>query len=112
MRDKTIPDVNDRKKIMFYDTADRQTRLRLRCEYDGINQSQFFRYMITGYIENDPSIIKFIDKSKEKFLAQGTQKRKKILKTHAAAAETKARFNLNKNEIESIFDIIEVETNL
>ena len=112
MRDKTIPDVNDRKKIMFYDTADRQTRLRLRCEYDGINQSQFFRYVLTGYIENDPDIIRFVGKSKEKFMAQGAQKRKKILKTHMNSIDTKTKFNLDETEIENIFDIIEVETNL
>ena len=53
MRDPTIPNVKNRKKFMFYDTSERQTKLRIRCNFDGFTQSQFFRMMITGYIENN-----------------------------------------------------------
>ena len=53
MKDPTIPNSETRKKFMFYDTEERQAALRVRCQYDGINQSQFFRMMMTGYIENN-----------------------------------------------------------
>ena len=46
MKDPTIPELNTRKKIMFYDSEDRQARLKVKCMYDEISQSQFFRMMI------------------------------------------------------------------
>ena len=109
MRDQLAPPPEDRKKIMFYDTSDRQTRLRIRCKYDGISQSQFFRFMVTGYLENDLKIIEYLDFCKEKYRSQGTQKRRKIMNTHAKTSGNKTKFSLNEGEIESIFDIIELD---
>ena len=67
MKDPTIPDAEDRKKIMFYDSPERQTKLRIRCDFDNITQSQFFRMMVTGYIENDELIYTFLKQCKEKY---------------------------------------------
>ena len=47
MRDPTIPSVESRKKIMFYDSEEHQNKLKIRCNYDGITQSQFFRMMMS-----------------------------------------------------------------
>ena len=110
MKGPGAPNPKDRKKIMFYDTSDRQTRLRIRCKYDGINQSQFFRFMVTGYLENDSKIIEYLNNCKERYSVQGIQKRKKISNTHVAAGQNKIKFNLDKSEIESIFDIIELDS--
>ena len=109
MKDLTRPEVKDRKKFMFYDSSDRQARLKIRCKYDGINQSQFFRFMITGYLENAPRIIKFLDECKGRFTVQGVHKRRKITKTHQKAREVENKFDLDKSEIENIFDIIEAD---
>ena len=103
---------DERKKIMFYDTPDRQIRLRTRCQHDGITQSQFFRFMVSGYIENDPQIIEYLNNCKIKFNLQGSQKRKKIIDSHARAEENKTKFALDDKEIESIFDIIELGSEL
>ena len=51
MKDPTVPDPENRKKIMFYDSEKRQADLRIRLRYDGMNQSHFFRAMISGYLE-------------------------------------------------------------
>ena len=112
MRDPMTPPPSDRKKIMFYDTAERQTKLRLRCEFDGITQSQFFRMMITGYIENDELVYTFLKRCKEKYNVQGQQKRNMIDKLHNKADRTKKIFALEDTEVESIFDIIELETDI
>ena len=106
MKDPTIPDAKTRKKFMFYDTEKRQADLRIRCGYDGINQSQFFRMMITGYLENDSAILKYIDNFKEKMNLQGKLKRSYIKRMHKESQETKKKFALNENDLESIFDII------
>ena len=112
MRDPLTPPTGDRKKIMFYDTLERQTKLRLRCEFDGITQSQFFRMMVTGYIENDGMIYSFLKSCKEKYMLQGQQKRNKLDKLQKEADKTKKMFALEDTEVESIFDIIELETGI
>jgi len=112
MRDPTIPDPADRKKFMFYDSSERQAKLRIRCNFDGFTQSQFFRMMITGYIENDELIFNYIKSCKEKYNIQGQQKRNKIDQIHKNEKVLKKKFNLADGEIEDIFDLIETETNL
>tara|TARA_R100000008_G_C3572025_1_gene162778 strand:+ start:181 stop:519 length:339 start_codon:yes stop_codon:yes gene_type:complete len=112
MKDPTVPNLEDRKKIMFYDSAHRQAKLKIRCDFDGITQSQFFRLMITGYIEDDDLIHKFLDMCKEKYKFQGKNKRDKINRIRQKSTQLKKNFSLDKNEIENIFDTIEQETNL
>ena len=112
MRDPTIPTPDDRKKIMFYDSSDRQTKLRIRCNLDGVTQSQFFRMMITGYIENNELIYSFLKQCKEKYKIQGQQKRNKIDRIRKRAKEIDKKFVLENKEIENIFDIIEMETDI
>ena len=112
MKDPNIPDSNTRKKIMFYDSEERQTKLRIRCGYDGLTQSQFFRIMVTGYIENDEFIYEYIKKSKERYNIQGQQKRNKIEQLHKNKKVLEKKFAFAENEIENIFDVIEMETDL
>jgi len=112
MKDPTVPEASDRKKIMFYDSAARQTKLRIRCDFDGISQSQFFRMMVTGYIEGDRLVNSFMDKCKEKYKIQGQQKRKKIVELQNGTKKTVAVYSLGDEEVESIFDIIEMETDI
>ena len=112
MSDPTIPDLKSRKKIMFYDSEDRQARLKIRCMHDEITQSQFFRMMITGYIEGDDLIFDYMAKCKEEYSLQGKNKRSKINKIKKQTSETKNKFSLASDEIENIFDVIEMETNL
>ena len=109
MKDPTTPSPADRKKIMFYDSLDRQTKLRIRCQYDGITQSQFFRMMITGYLENNKEILNFMDSFKEQHATQGKVKREYIKKMHQAGEENSDKFALDPSDIENIFDIIEME---
>jgi len=112
MKDQTIPESNERKKIMFYDSEDRQIKFRIRCQHDGITQSQFLRMMVTGYIEGDLSIFDFLNRQKEKLNIQGKAKRNKMSQIKMAEMKTIKKFSLNNNEIENIFDMIETETDI
>jgi hypothetical protein len=109
LKDPTKPDPKTRKKFMFYDSETRQARLRIRCQYDGISQSQFFRMMITGYLENNKEILNFMDSFKEQHATQGKVKREYIKKMHQAGKENSDKFSLDESDIENIFDIIEME---
>jgi len=100
---------NDRKKFMFYDTPKRQADLRIKLKNEGINQSQFFRAMITGYLSNDAGINDFLDKYKEKENIQSPSRRAILSKENASENLTAKLFGLDDNDIENIFDLIEEE---
>jgi len=107
VKDTTMPLPSERKKIMFYESPDKQTRFRIRCQHDGLSQSQFFRLMLRGYIEEDPLVSQFLNNCKEKFSIQGKNKISKIEKLKKAAEQNKNKFSLKEEEIESIYDLLE-----
>tara|TARA_R110000796_G_scaffold109822_1_gene221212 strand:+ start:310 stop:654 length:345 start_codon:yes stop_codon:yes gene_type:complete len=108
-KDPNLPNPEDRKKMMFWESPKRQADLRVRLQYDGFTQSHFFRAMITGYLEKDDDILKYLDEYKAKHSSQGIGKRKQINKNIQLGKETKNKFALDENEIEDIFDIIAEE---
>jgi hypothetical protein len=98
-----------RKKFMFYDTAKRQADFRIRLQYDGMNQSQFFRAMITGYLNKDMNLLSYLDDYKQKNKVQGTEKRLASGRLLKKGSETENQFALNEGEIQDIFDLLEKE---
>ena len=68
--------------------------------------------MITGYIEGDELIYSFIKKCKEEYNVQGLDKRRKIDRARQKATAAVKKFKLDASEVEDIFDIIEMETDL
>tara|TARA_R110002020_G_scaffold66563_19_gene175020 strand:- start:4848 stop:5189 length:342 start_codon:yes stop_codon:yes gene_type:complete len=109
MKDPTIPAPADRKKFMFYDTAKRQIDLKIRCRVDNLNQSMFFRIMMTGYLEHDENIVRFIQDFKKRYQLEGRSYSKKIMKDVEKGTEVKSKFGLDEADIESFFDIMEQE---
>ena len=73
---------------------------------------KFFRMMISGYLEEDPLIYDYIKKSKEKYKIQGRNKIDKIDRIRKLSQSTKNKFALKEEEIESIFDLIEVDSEI
>ena len=112
MKAPTIPPSETRKKLMFYDTEENLIKLKIRCQFDGFSQSQFFRVMLEGYINNDENILHYIESCKEKYNIQGQQKRNKINSISKKKQEVEKKFALKNDEIENIFDMIESETNI
>ena len=109
MNDPTIPDPQTRKKITFYETEKRQVDLRIRLRYDGLNQSHFFRAMITGYLEKDPDLLSYLDRHKNKYQTQGINKRTVMKQMYKKRDEIKKQFSLDENEVEDLFDLIAKE---
>lgn len=108
-KDPNLPDPNDRKKMMFWESPKRQADLRVRLQHDGFTQSHFFRAIITGYLEKDENLLNYLDQYKAKHSSQGISKRKHINKNISAGKDIKNKFSLDENEIEDIFDIIAEE---
>tara|TARA_R100001129_G_scaffold163551_1_gene129205 strand:+ start:572 stop:1000 length:429 start_codon:yes stop_codon:yes gene_type:complete len=109
LRDPTIPAANERKKIMFYDTAKRRTDLNIKLKYDNLKQSEFFRMMITGYLDCDPHILSFVEEYKEEMEIHNVAKRRKSKALRKKSEETKKNFSLDDSDIEDLFDIIAEE---
>jgi len=104
--------MSNRKKIMFYETEDRQIKFRVRCQHDGLSQSEVLRILLTGYIEGDENIYEFVQNSKTRLNKQGKQKVQKMRHLKKLEIENINKFSLDEGEIENIFDMIETETNL
>tara|TARA_Y100000310_G_C20536072_1_gene740920 strand:- start:290 stop:607 length:318 start_codon:yes stop_codon:yes gene_type:complete len=97
------------KKIAFFDTPKRHVDLKIRIKYDGFRFSEFFRFLITAYLERDERIISLVEEQKELKGQQNLKKREASKKMHKKAAESVDKFALDEEEIESIFDMIEQE---
>ena len=90
-------------------TDKRYAELRLRLHYDGMSQRDFFRAMVTGYIQGHPDIVSYIEVVKNHKKKHPQWKKRKVAASYAAQAEMEKKFGLNKDDIESIFDLIEKE---
>ena len=82
------------KKVVFYDTDKRFADLKIRLGHDKISQAQFFRSIVTGYIEQDEDILNFIDRYKNR-----TQTKKSINENYEIS-------KLDINRIYRFFDHI------
>ena len=100
------------RKVVFYDTTKRHADMRIRLDYDGFTQSEFFRAMVTGYLEKDPRIMNYVHEykaNKKTFRRQGAQALRKTQILYEKGEETKKKFALDEETIESIFDLLEEE---
>ena len=97
------------KKITFYDSDKSHADLRIRLQYDGMKQSEFFRAVVTAYLEKNDHFMAFLDEYMSDNEVRSENKRKKIKKANKKEKEVKSKFALNEGEIDSIFDMLEEE---
>ena len=100
-----------KKKVVFYDSDKRYAELKIRLQHDDLSQAQFFRGILTGYLEQDEDILNFIDKLKASKSAGGKDKTS-IKKSRELIKEGKTvagKLSFDNEEIENIFDILELE---
>ena len=99
MKDKT-------KKVVFDDTDVRHAKLKIRLNYDGLSQAEFFRSFITGYLENDKLIMDYIKRYKEHNKKLSKRNLKYQQKDAESAADLLGKFGILDDELENIFDVI------
>ena len=95
-----------KKKVIFDDTDTRHARLKIRLEYDGLSQAEFFRSFITGYLEKDESIMDFIQRYKTENKKMSKRNMKYQLKDDEVADDLLGQFGIGDDELENIFDVI------
>ena len=95
-----------KKKVIFDDTDVRHARLKIRLEYDGLSQAEFFRSLITGYLENDKSVMEYITRYKNDNKKLSKRNLKYQTKDAEAADDLLGQFGIGDEELENIFDVI------
>ena len=102
MKDK----INRKKRVIFDDTDTRHAQLKVRLEYDGLTQAEFFRSLITGYLDNDKFVIDFIKKYKERNKKLSKRNMKYQNRDREIAEDLLGKFGIGDDELENIFDVI------
>ncbi len=97
------------KIVQFSDIDKRHADLRLRLHYDGLTQGQFFRALVSGYVDRDSDIVSFIEKVKENSEKYKPTLMKKRRRAYTKSKQVEKLFGLDEDEIENIFDMIQKE---
>ena len=97
------------KSIVFQDSDKRHADLRIRLRHDGLTQIEFFRGMITGYIQKDPRIIEYVVLLKERLAKQGKAKIRKTSEMINKGEDNFEMFSFSKEEEKKLFDLIAEE---
>jgi len=100
-----MPNIKN-KKIVFEDTDDRHAQLKIRLQYDGLSQAEFFRSLVTAYLNKDEDILNHIKRYKIDNKKQSKRNLKYIDKDNKAADELLSQFGIKNEELEDIFDTI------
>jgi hypothetical protein len=100
---------NKEKRVVFTETDVRHAQLRIRLQHDNLSQADFFRALITGYLENDGRIVKYLANYKEKHGIQNKKKRGRVVEEIEQGEHLLEKFGIKDDELESIFDLIAQE---
>jgi len=93
------------KRIVFTENDHRQAQLLIRCKYDGLSQSDFFRHIVSGYIRGDDRIQDYINEVK----TTGKNRRQKSEILKKIGHQKMGDFGLTDGEVDNIFDLLEEE---
>jgi len=103
--DKQVEYGKMNKKIVFTDNDHRHAQLIIRLKHDDLRQSQFFRSLITGYLEQDERILSFIDEVKN----QSVKKKTKSTKLRQKGKQLLTETGFSNEQIDDLFDLIAEE---
>jgi hypothetical protein len=93
------------KRIVFTENDHRHVNFLMKLKSLGLTQSKFFRYIVTGLINDDPRLHDFIESISDVSI----KKKRKSKKLRESGEEKMNDFGLNANEVENIFDMIAEE---
>jgi hypothetical protein len=99
----------EEKRVIFSDTHIRHAQLRIRLDHDGFTQSDFFRCIVTGYLNQDKDLMEYIQKFKSQNNVQSKRKLKYNEKDAKKADDLMSQFGFKDGELENIFDLIAEE---
>jgi len=80
--------------------------LKARLFYDEIPMTKFIRSYVEAYLNKDSLVLEFINQYKEQEKIQNKKKRNENKKLIEKGEKIESLFNLSKEEIEDIYDVI------
>jgi len=99
-----------RSILSFYLDSKLHENLKIRLYYDQIKtQSEFFRYCVESYLEQDPLFMAFFDEYKINKKVQSKTRALKSKKLRDQGNKLMQELALSEDEIQNIFDILEEE---
>ena len=101
--------MSKKKKVIYYEEPKRHADLKIRWQYDGLGQTEFFSLLTKAYLEQDERILDIVYEYKKNNSIQNNVKREKTQKIYEKRKQIESKFALKKDEVESIFDILEQE---
>ena len=81
--------------------------LKLRLKYDNLTQTDFFRYILNMYIENNPEMMDLVSKIKLGLSTMGRRKIKKARRDLATGQDLLVDLGITASDKQDIFDLIE-----
>ena len=97
-------------KLTFFLSSKLHENLKIRLYYDQIKtQSEFFRYCVESYLEQQPLFMAFLDDYKINKQVQSKSRALKPKKLRNKGKRLMEELALTPDEVENIFDILEEE---
>ena len=97
-------------KISFYDTERRKVDLKIKLHYDGLTQADFFRGIVTAYIEEEENLYAWLSKFKNaNSKIKNSNTRAQAERSDQEAKQITKKFGITEEEIEDMFDLLEEE---
>ncbi len=81
--------------------------MKIRLKYDAMGQSQFFKSLMALYLDNDPEMVKVVEKIKQKDKIMSKAKIKSAAKEISRGHALLKDLALTKSEIDDLFDLLE-----
>jgi hypothetical protein len=101
---KKIPEGG--KYIQFPSLEALDVNLIIKLKFDDITKFFFFNEYMKAYLAEDPALMPFIEKVKEKSMLARKFRLKKSKVLRKKEQEVIRRFGLNEEDVENIFDLI------
>jgi hypothetical protein len=100
----------DHSVLSFSLNAKLHENLKIRLFYDQIKtQSEFFRYCVESYLDQDPLFMTFLDDYKINKKVQSKKRATKSKHLRESGEKMLQDLALTSSDIENIFDILEEE---
>ena len=95
------------KRVIFNMPEKTYADFRIRLRHDGLKQYQFFNWVVEKYLTHDVDMLNTVGSLKSLIAAQGKAKIRKTRKLLDEGNDMQRNFNLNKDEVSDLYDIIE-----
>jgi len=94
----------NKKRFVFYEDDHTHAKLIVKFMEDNIKQSAFFQEIVRAYIDDDPNIRNWINNNPNCKLSKVSLRKKK--REERLIKKQKEEFNLDKEVVEELFDIL------